>query len=119
MKSLYTPAYQALLAWLRSQREAQGLTLRAVGARMGLPHSWVGKVETGERRLDVTEYVRLCHALGAEPGRGLAVVEAALRTYQPAEPVTLLAAEHPTAAYVPPNRPKPQRPPSKSAGSAP
>jgi len=99
MKSLYTPAYQALLAWLRRRRTAEGLTLRDVGARLGLPHSWVGKVETGERRLDVTEYVRLCRAIGAEPGEGLTAIEAALGPYEPASPSVLRAAENPTTSY--------------------
>lgn len=45
---------------------------------MGMPHSWVGKVETGERRLDVDEFVRLCRALDIDAGRGIAILEAAL-----------------------------------------
>ena len=95
MKSIYSPEYRALLAWLRSHREAQPLTVRQVGARLNKPHSWVSKVETGERRLDVAEYVRLCRAIDAEPGRGIAVVEAALGPYKPAHPADLKAADAP------------------------
>ena len=81
MKSIYTPAYRALLEWLRDNRTARHLSMRAVGQRMGMPHSWVGKVETGERRLDVTEYIRLCHALGVKPSRGLTLVEGLVAPY--------------------------------------
>ena len=75
MKSIYTPAYRALLDWLRESRKARHLSMRDVGQRMGMPHSWIGKVETGERRLDVTEYVRLCQALGVKSTHGIAIVE--------------------------------------------
>ena len=110
MKSIYSPAYRALLVWLRSSRLAQGLTLREVGARLGRPHTWVGKIETGERRLDVAEYVRLCRAIGAEPGRGVAVVEAALGPpYEPPASSGLKAAESPPVAYAPRPKRAPQR----------
>jgi len=93
MKSIYSPPYQALIAWLRAQRLAKGLTLREVGARVKRPHSWVGKIETGERRLDVAEYVTLCRAIEAEADRGIAIVESALGTYKPAAPANLKAAD--------------------------
>jgi len=70
MKTIYSPDYQRLLTWLRAKRQERGLTMRAVGARLSLPHSWVGKIETGERRLDIMEYVRLCQALQADPEEG-------------------------------------------------
>ena len=81
IRDSYSPAYRALLAWLRSHRIAKRLTMRKVGLRMGIPHSWVGKVEIGERRLDVAEYVELCRAIEADPARGIAIVEAALGSY--------------------------------------
>jgi transcriptional regulator with XRE-family HTH domain len=73
-KSIHTPEYRLLLKWLRERREAEGLSMRDVGAKLHLPHSWVGKIETGERRLDVAEFVRLCRALQADPHAGLDVV---------------------------------------------
>lgn len=78
MKSIYSPAYRSLLGWLRASRMSQKCSMREVGKRMGMPHSWVGKVETGERRLDVEEFVRLCQALGIDPAQGIAIVKAAL-----------------------------------------
>ena len=35
------------------------------------PHSFVGKIETGERRIDVFEYVQYCDALAIDPAEGL------------------------------------------------
>jgi hypothetical protein len=35
------------LNWLRTSRKAQGLSMRELGIRMRMPHSWIGMVETG------------------------------------------------------------------------
>jgi transcriptional regulator with XRE-family HTH domain len=86
MKTIYAPEYRALLAWLRSQRLARNLTMRDVGARLKKPHSWVGKVETGERRLDLMEFVRVCKAIGIDPVRGLRIVTCDTRLVRAAEP---------------------------------
>lgn len=70
--SINTREMHVLLAWLRSTREAQGLSMRDLAARLGKPHSYVQKVEQGERRLDVVEYVWYCESLGVKPEAGLA-----------------------------------------------
>lgn len=48
--------------------------MRTVAARLNVPHSWVAKVEQGERRLDVVEFARLCLALGLNPHKGLDLI---------------------------------------------
>lgn len=40
-----------------------GLSQRALAERMDVVHSFIGKVETGDRRLDVFEFVEYCEAL--------------------------------------------------------
>ena len=42
-----------------------GLSQRDLAARLKVPHSWVAKVESGERRIDVVElywYATACDA---------------------------------------------------------
>lgn len=92
MKSIHAPAYRTLLAWLRKSRQATGLTMRDAAARLGVPHSWIGKVETGERRLDVSEFVRLCKVLDVDPHTGIDVVRA-VNAYPPHSVVAPAAAE--------------------------
>jgi len=55
-KSLHTPEYKRLLAALRNARAHAGLSQRELGARLKVPHTWVAKVESGERRIDVVEF---------------------------------------------------------------
>ena len=84
MKTIYSPAYRALINWLRVSRKAKGLSMRELGIRMRMPHSWIGKVETGERRLDVEEFVRISRALEIDANEGLSILEAALPVVKPA-----------------------------------
>lgn len=73
-KTVNTNSNKALMEHLRVARKRAGLTLRDVGAKLGVPHTLVGKVETLERRLDVIEFVRYCEILGIEPADAIKVV---------------------------------------------
>jgi len=65
-KSVHTKEYKALRAELRSVREAAGLSQRDLAAKLDVPHSWVAKVEAGERRIDVVELAWLFAACGVD-----------------------------------------------------
>ena len=78
-KTIHSRAYHLLLEWLRAERTRQKLTTRAVTKRIGVAYTWVTKVENHERRLDVAEYVRYCHALEINPRKGIAILEQELR----------------------------------------
>ena len=45
-------------------RQEGGLTQREVSARMGMAHSFLSKCETGERRVDVMEFLQLAKLYG-------------------------------------------------------
>jgi len=49
---------------VKELRLSKGLTQADLASRLGHPQSYVSKYETGERRLDFVETVRLCEALG-------------------------------------------------------
>lgn len=73
-KTISSPGYRKLIAWLKKAREDQGLSMRALSELLEVPHSYVQKVEMLERRLDVMEYTRYCSALGLDPKVGLDIV---------------------------------------------
>ena len=54
-KSVHSAEYALLRSELRAAREHAGLSQRALASRMKVPHSWVAKVEMGERRIDLVE----------------------------------------------------------------
>ena len=72
--SSYSADYTALRDWLKARREAQGLTLRQAGERVGRHHSVIGKLEQNRRRIDVAEFVDYCLSLGLDPHEGLEVL---------------------------------------------
>jgi transcriptional regulator with XRE-family HTH domain len=48
-------------------RERSGLKQLEVADRLGLPASYLSKVESGALRLDVIEFLRIAEALNADP----------------------------------------------------
>ena len=67
-KSIFTPEYAILRAELVKARTDAGLTQRALAKCLKVPHSWVAKVESGERRIDLIEMCLLFSACGVDPG---------------------------------------------------
>jgi transcriptional regulator with XRE-family HTH domain len=67
LKSLRSREHRAVIAVLVAARKAAGLTQQQVAARLRKPQSFVSKYETGERRLDVPEFIRVSRRLGADP----------------------------------------------------
>ena len=48
-------------------RERAGLKQGEVAAKLGLPASYLSKIEKGTRRLDVIELIRIAEAMGVDP----------------------------------------------------
>ncbi len=63
-----TPDRYALLreALIAARRE-NGLTQSEVAERLGKAQSFVSKYESGERRLDVIEFIEVCQILSIKP----------------------------------------------------
>jgi len=70
-KTITSSKYASLVAWLKQARVDQGVSMRELASRLDAPHSFVQKVETMERRLDVFEYSLYCKALGVDVHKGL------------------------------------------------
>ncbi|MBI4575636.1 MAG: helix-turn-helix transcriptional regulator [Planctomycetes bacterium] len=66
-RAAHTPLYDEFRRRLAELRRSAGLTQRALAARLGREHSFVARLELGERRLDVVEFYWLCGAVGVDP----------------------------------------------------
>jgi transcriptional regulator with XRE-family HTH domain len=66
-KSVFTPEYGALRAEICAARARAGLSQRDLARRLKVPHSWVAKVESGERRIDFVECCWFFAACGIDP----------------------------------------------------
>ena len=76
IKSLNSNEHKILIDWLKKGRASQGMSMRELAKKMKTPHSFIGKVEQGERRLDVVEFIRYCKALEVSPVEGLELLMA-------------------------------------------
>lgn len=65
-KQLRTMRHKALMATLADAREKAGLTQRELARRLGRAHSFVGKIESGERQLNVLEFCEYADAVQAD-----------------------------------------------------
>lgn len=65
--SRFTPRYRKLRAILVNARKSAGLSQSQLAERLRRPQSFVSKYETGERRLDVVEFLEVSHALEISP----------------------------------------------------
>jgi transcriptional regulator with XRE-family HTH domain len=67
VKHLRSPRHRALIAAIVEARKSAGLTQRQLAARLGRSNSFVWKIETLERRVDVLEFVEIAVAVKADP----------------------------------------------------
>lgn len=63
-----SPSYEAAISHLIEARKTAGLSQRDLAERLEKPRSFVSKLESRERRLDIVEFLAYTRALGLEPG---------------------------------------------------
>lgn len=67
MKAFHTEKYAKLIEGLVAARHKAGLTQQELADRLDKPQSYVAKIEGGERRLDIAEFVDYARTLGRDP----------------------------------------------------
>ncbi len=85
-KTIFSDDQERLVTLLREVRQEAGLRQVDLAARLGVPQSFVSKVELGERRLDVLELRRVCLAVGMSLEEFVRRLETRLREGGPARP---------------------------------
>jgi len=63
-KAIFSKGQEQLQNLLRGTREAAGLTQIQAAEKLNKPQSFISKIESGERRLDLIELKQVCAALG-------------------------------------------------------
>jgi transcriptional regulator with XRE-family HTH domain len=66
-KAKFSSAHKKLQEMLVEARLDAGLKQADVARALGVPQSYVSKVESGERRLDVVEFIAIAEAAKADP----------------------------------------------------
>ena len=68
-KSQHNRTYQLLPSFLRQVREKAGLTQRDLGKLLNKPQSYIYNCETGNRRVDIAEFILWSRACQVDPKR--------------------------------------------------
>lgn len=71
-KAQHEKDYQEVPGFLRALREEAELTQRELGKRLKKPQSWIYNCESGNRRVDVAEFVAWARACKVEPEEAFA-----------------------------------------------
>lgn len=66
-RSVFSEPYEAFTQALVAARKSAGLTQDQLADRLHKQQSFVSKMERGERRLDVVEFLIIARAIGADP----------------------------------------------------
>jgi transcriptional regulator with XRE-family HTH domain len=67
MSSFHAIVYGRLIDALVDARKSANLTQTELGERIGARQTFVSKIELGERRLDVAEFLKVSRAIGVDP----------------------------------------------------
>lgn len=62
-KGFHEPRYRDLIGKLVAERKRQGLSQQALAGRLGRHQQFVSRYESGERRLDVVEFIDVANGL--------------------------------------------------------
>ena len=73
-KTLGSERHKALIALLTAKREAAGLTQVELATKLGEYQSFVARLESGQRRVDVVEFLELSELLGFDAVEALQTI---------------------------------------------
>jgi transcriptional regulator with XRE-family HTH domain len=66
-KNLRSAQHRVTILAIVEARQAAGLTQRELAAKLGRSNSFVWKIEAGERRVDILEFIEIARCLGVDP----------------------------------------------------
>jgi len=63
-KTIYSAEYAAFREMLRAKREKLNLSQEELGKRLGKHQPFIARIESGQRRLDVVEFIHMMRIMG-------------------------------------------------------
>ena len=65
--SIYSQQSANFRELMVSQRKLLNLSQKGLSEKLGVHHSMIGKIEVGDRRLEILEFINYCKALEVSP----------------------------------------------------
>lgn len=66
VKTIHRKEYRNLLESLATARKEKAITQQDLAKKLKKPQSYVSKIENGERRMDVIEFLEICEAMSVD-----------------------------------------------------
>uniref|UniRef100_A4WQQ2 Putative transcriptional regulator, XRE family n=1 Tax=Cereibacter sphaeroides (strain ATCC 17025 / ATH 2.4.3) TaxID=349102 RepID=A4WQQ2_CERS5 len=70
-RTIHTDGQAALCEAITSTRRSRGMTQAQLAQKLGCQQSLIARIESGQRRIDVLEFIAIFRALGVEPHEAL------------------------------------------------
>ena len=74
-KTLGSTHHKNLVDLIVTKREAAGLTQTQLAQKLGEYQSFVARLESGQRRIDVIEFLELATILGFDPAKAIRLIQ--------------------------------------------
>ena len=74
-KTLNSRRHKSLVDLLVKRREVIGMTQAELAARLGQYQSFVARLESGQRRIDVVEFLELSEILGFDAVQAIKIIK--------------------------------------------
>ena len=71
VRTIHTKMHRAMVDLIKEERKARGLSQAEVARRLGEYQSWMMRLESGDRRVDIVEFHRVAKAIGFDPVRAV------------------------------------------------
>ncbi len=79
-RTLRSSRQKKLIALIIAERKAAGLSQAEVAKKLRRYQSIVANIESGQRRIDVVEFLDIAEAIGFDPGKLIQKLQAAAKT---------------------------------------
>ena len=74
-KTLGSECHKVLVDLIVAKREAAGLTQAQLAEKLGEYQSFVARLESGQRRIDVVEFLKLAEILRFDPAKEISILK--------------------------------------------
>ena len=79
LRTVLRPEYDVLLRLMTDARKESRVSQKELARRLGKTQSYVSKIENGQQRVDVLEFLDYARAVGSEPAMLLLKLDMATR----------------------------------------
>jgi len=77
VKTIYSACHKALIALIKAERQRAGIRQATLAKQMKKQQNWISRLEKGDRRIDVCQFLQLADLIGFDPVEALRTIDAA------------------------------------------